>query len=50
MREPAKRQAAVDKCVAAARALGCEVVGVVESPITGPAGNVEYLLFVRTPI
>jgi len=48
VREPEKRQAAVDKCVAAARALGCEVVGVVESPITGPAGNVEYLLFVRT--
>jgi 23S rRNA (cytidine1920-2'-O)/16S rRNA (cytidine1409-2'-O)-methyltransferase len=49
VREPEKRQAAVDKCVAAARALGCEVVGVVESPITGPAGNVEYLLFMRAP-
>ena len=48
MREPEKRQAAVDKCADAARALGCDVVGVVESPITGPAGNVEYLLFVRT--
>jgi 23S rRNA (cytidine1920-2'-O)/16S rRNA (cytidine1409-2'-O)-methyltransferase len=50
VREPEKRQAAVDKCVAAARALGCEVVGVVESPITGPAGNVEYLMLARTPI
>ncbi|HEY2744767.1 MAG TPA: TlyA family RNA methyltransferase [Polyangia bacterium] len=49
VREPEKRQAAVDKCAAAARALGCEVIGVVESPITGPAGNVEYLLFLRTP-
>ncbi len=49
VREPEKRQAAVDKCATAARALGCEVVGVVESPITGPAGNVEYLLYVRTP-
>jgi 23S rRNA (cytidine1920-2'-O)/16S rRNA (cytidine1409-2'-O)-methyltransferase len=48
VREPEKRQAAVDKCVAAARALGCDVVGVVESPITGPAGNVEYLLLLRT--
>jgi 23S rRNA (cytidine1920-2'-O)/16S rRNA (cytidine1409-2'-O)-methyltransferase len=48
VREPEKRQAAVDKCADAARALGCTVVGVVESPITGPAGNVEYLLFVRT--
>jgi 23S rRNA (cytidine1920-2'-O)/16S rRNA (cytidine1409-2'-O)-methyltransferase len=50
VREPEKRQAAVDKCAAAARALGCEVVGVVESPITGPAGNIEYLLYARTPI
>ncbi len=49
VREVEKRLAAVEKCAAAARALGCEVVGVVESPITGPAGNVEYLLFVRTP-
>ncbi|HTM22889.1 MAG TPA: SAM-dependent methyltransferase, partial [Kofleriaceae bacterium] len=49
VREPEKRQAAVDKCAEAARALGCEVVGVVESPITGPAGNVEYLLLLRTP-
>jgi 23S rRNA (cytidine1920-2'-O)/16S rRNA (cytidine1409-2'-O)-methyltransferase len=48
VREPEKRQAAVDKCIAAARALGCDVVGVVESPITGPAGNVEYLLLLRT--
>jgi 23S rRNA (cytidine1920-2'-O)/16S rRNA (cytidine1409-2'-O)-methyltransferase len=49
VREPEKRQAAVDKCIACARGLGCDVIGVVESPITGPAGNVEYLLFVRTP-
>jgi 23S rRNA (cytidine1920-2'-O)/16S rRNA (cytidine1409-2'-O)-methyltransferase len=49
VREPEKRQAAVDKCAAAARALGCEVVGVVESPITGPAGNVEYLMYARSP-
>jgi 23S rRNA (cytidine1920-2'-O)/16S rRNA (cytidine1409-2'-O)-methyltransferase len=49
VREPEKRQAAVEKCLAAARALGCSVEGVVESPITGPAGNVEYLMFVRTP-
>jgi 23S rRNA (cytidine1920-2'-O)/16S rRNA (cytidine1409-2'-O)-methyltransferase len=50
VRDPHKRQAAVDKCAEAARALGCTVVGVVESPITGPAGNVEYLMLVRTPI
>jgi 23S rRNA (cytidine1920-2'-O)/16S rRNA (cytidine1409-2'-O)-methyltransferase len=50
VREPDKRQRAVDKCRAAAEALGCRVVGVVESPITGPAGNVEYLLHARTGI
>jgi len=49
VREPEKRLATVEKCKAAALALGCEVVGVVESPITGPAGNVEYLLVLRSP-
>ena len=49
VREPEKRAAAVEKCAQAARALGCEVVGVVESPITGPAGNVEYLLYLKSP-
>jgi 23S rRNA (cytidine1920-2'-O)/16S rRNA (cytidine1409-2'-O)-methyltransferase len=48
VRDPAQRLASVDKCAAAARALGCSVVGSVESPITGPAGNVEYLLLLRT--
>ena len=48
VRDPALRQAAVDKCVAAAEVLGCTVVGVETSPITGPAGNVEFLLCART--
>jgi len=48
VRDPAARQAAVDKVLAAAKHLGCEAVGVVESPITGPAGNVEYLAYFRT--
>ncbi len=48
VRDPALRQAAVDKCVVAAQALGCMVVGVETSPITGPAGNVEFLLCART--
>jgi 23S rRNA (cytidine1920-2'-O)/16S rRNA (cytidine1409-2'-O)-methyltransferase len=48
VRDPEKRLAAVEKCAEAARALGCEVVGAIESPITGPAGNVEYLLYART--
>jgi 23S rRNA (cytidine1920-2'-O)/16S rRNA (cytidine1409-2'-O)-methyltransferase len=50
VRDPEKRQAAVDKVLAAARGLGCAVVGVVESPIRGPAGNIEYLAYLRTPL
>ncbi len=47
VRDEALRQGAIDKCRAAAEALGCVVEGVIESPITGPAGNVEYLLYAR---
>jgi 23S rRNA (cytidine1920-2'-O)/16S rRNA (cytidine1409-2'-O)-methyltransferase len=49
VRDEARRRAAVDKVVAFAREAGCEVIGVVESPIKGPAGNVEYLLALRPP-
>ena len=49
VRDEAKRRGAVDKVVAFARERGFEVVGELESPIQGPAGNVEYLLVVRTP-
>ena len=49
VRDPLLWQAAVDKCAAAARSLGCQVVGSVESPILGPAGNHEFLLYARCP-
>ena len=49
VRDEAARQAVVDKVADFARSLGAEVVGVVESPITGPAGNVEYLMALRPP-
>jgi 23S rRNA (cytidine1920-2'-O)/16S rRNA (cytidine1409-2'-O)-methyltransferase len=45
VRDPAARQAAIEKCCDAAKSLGCRVEGVVESPIRGPAGNVEYLMY-----
>ncbi|HEY3354402.1 MAG TPA: TlyA family RNA methyltransferase [Polyangia bacterium] len=48
VKSPEKRQAAVDKVCEFARAHGFTVVGVVESPITGPAGNVEYLALFTT--
>ena len=47
MRDPAVRERV---CAAAAdwvRGRGWEVEGLVESPITGPEGNVEFLLAAR---
>jgi len=42
------RQMAIDKVVAMAKELpGAEIVGITESPIHGPKGNVEYLLGMR---
>jgi 23S rRNA (cytidine1920-2'-O)/16S rRNA (cytidine1409-2'-O)-methyltransferase len=50
VRDEAARARAIDKVRDWARAHGFEVRAedVVESPITGPAGNVEYLLLLRT--
>ena len=44
VRDEAKRQAAVDGVVAVARELGFEVKGVIESPVKGAEGNVEFLM------
>ena len=43
VRDPAKRSRVVEEVNEAARALGLEVVSVIESPIQGAEGNVEYL-------
>ena len=48
VRDPAVRRSAVDKVRGWAVHHGFEAGGDVESPITGPAGNVEYLLLLRT--
>jgi 23S rRNA (cytidine1920-2'-O)/16S rRNA (cytidine1409-2'-O)-methyltransferase len=48
VRDPEARRSAVDKVRAWAGANGFGAGGDVESPITGPAGNVEYLLLLRT--
>jgi len=45
VREEEKRQAAIDGVVTCARELGFEVKGVIESPIRGAEGNVEYLMY-----
>jgi 23S rRNA (cytidine1920-2'-O)/16S rRNA (cytidine1409-2'-O)-methyltransferase len=44
VRDEAKRQAAVDGVVAVAREIGFEVRGVIESPVKGAEGNVEFLM------
>jgi 23S rRNA (cytidine1920-2'-O)/16S rRNA (cytidine1409-2'-O)-methyltransferase len=43
VRDPVKRARVVEEVNDAARALGLEVVNVIESPIQGAEGNVEYL-------
>jgi 23S rRNA (cytidine1920-2'-O)/16S rRNA (cytidine1409-2'-O)-methyltransferase len=48
VRDPEKRAGAVEKIRAFATNAGLRVEGVVESPILGPAGNVEYLICLRT--
>ena len=44
VRDAAKRLRAVEEVNGFAKSLGLNVVGVIESPITGAEGNVEYLV------
>jgi 23S rRNA (cytidine1920-2'-O)/16S rRNA (cytidine1409-2'-O)-methyltransferase len=48
VRDDAKRQAAVDAVVAFAREIGFDVKGVIESPVRGAEGNVEFLMYAQT--
>jgi 23S rRNA (cytidine1920-2'-O)/16S rRNA (cytidine1409-2'-O)-methyltransferase len=47
VRDPGLRREAVAAVAAAAAALGLGVAGLVASPLPGPAGNVEYFLWLR---
>lgn len=47
VRDAAKRARVVDEVNEASRALGLEVMNVIESPIQGAEGNVEYLAMYR---
>jgi 23S rRNA (cytidine1920-2'-O)/16S rRNA (cytidine1409-2'-O)-methyltransferase len=47
VRDPVAHVDAIHGVIAAAGALGLEAWGLVASPITGPAGNHEYLLWLR---
>ena len=45
VRDDAKRKAAVESVVEFARGEGFEVKGLIESPIKGAEGNIEYLMY-----
>ena len=47
VRDQAKRLRVVEEVNNAARELGLQVVNVIESPITGAEGNVEFLALYR---
>ncbi len=47
VKDPALRAAAVESVAAAALQAGLGVAGIVASPLPGPAGNVEYFLWLR---
>ncbi|RKH08701.1 TlyA family RNA methyltransferase [Corallococcus sp. CA053C] len=49
VRDPAARQDAIDTVTAFVRAQGLTVRGVMDSPVPGPAGNVEALLVADRP-
>ena len=49
VRDVEKRAAAVDRVVAFARENGFDVRGVIESPIKGAEGNIEYLMYGARP-
>ena len=48
VRERALHEQAIARCMRAAEQLGCTVLGVTPSPIRGPAGNEEFVLYLRT--
>ncbi len=47
VREPALHRAAIERALAQAAAAGLAATGLIRSPITGPAGNVEFLAWLR---
>lgn len=45
VRDEAKRHEVIEKIKAAVKAMGLEVKGLTESPVRGPKGNVEFLIY-----
>ncbi|MCT0225741.1 TlyA family RNA methyltransferase [Synechococcus sp. CS-1328] len=49
VRDPAAQVDAIERVIVAAATIALQPAGLVGSPITGPAGNHEYLLWVASP-
>ncbi len=47
VRDPAQHRQVLYRVLAAALSIGLSSAGVIRSPITGPAGNVEFLVWLR---
>ena len=47
VRDPKLHDAAIEKVLTAAVSTGLTPAGVIRSPITGPAGNVEFLAWLK---
>jgi len=47
VRDPALHQEVIERITAFSRALGLNVLGVVESPLLGPKGNREFFILLR---
>lgn len=47
VRDETHRQAAIDDVIATAKDLGLETIDVLDSPVHGPAGNIEALIWLR---
>jgi 23S rRNA (cytidine1920-2'-O)/16S rRNA (cytidine1409-2'-O)-methyltransferase len=49
VKDPAARESAIQKIASFLSGQGLELIGRVDSPIAGPAGNVEALLAAAKP-
>lgn len=47
VKDPVARREAIDKIAKFSRSIGFEVLGVTESPLRGPKGNIEYFICLR---
>src|SRR5208337_2205540 len=49
IKDPSKRERAVSRVKEALQSLGPRIIGVMQSPITGQKGNIEYLIYMTSP-